>query len=295
MKLLMLVNPLAGRKQGEKVARKTQAIFNARGIDVEIGCSRHIRHLSEIAAMEVNNGWDGIVALGGDGTVFEVINGMMRGNPDLPIPLGIIPIGSGNSFVRDLAIKNRDDAIRKIVAGKTRAVDLGRCDCDDRTLFFINILGFGFVSDVVQRAARYKRWGDFSYLIGVFLETMRLASCHLDFEIDGQRYQRDTVFVEICNSTKTGGDMIMAPHAKIDDGLLDVVLLNRISRARLLAALPRIFRGTHLKLQEVETFSGRRMRFQPAGNKALTPDGEIAGTTPMAVSVLPGKVRVFDS
>ena len=295
MKLLMLVNPLAGRKQGETIARETQGILNARGIDVEIGCSRHIRHLSTIAATEVNNGWDGIVALGGDGTVFEVINGMMRGNPDLPIPLGIIPVGSGNSFVRDLAIANRDDAIRKIVAGKTRAVDLGQCDCDDQTIFFINILGFGFVSDVVRRAARYKRWGDLSYLIGVFLETMRLATCRLDFEIDAGRFRRDAVFVEICNSTRTGGDMIMAPHARIDDGLMDVVLLNRISRARLLAALPSIFRGKHLKLQEVETFSGRRMRFQPALPKALTPDGEIAGATPITVSVLPGKVRVFDS
>lgn len=295
MKLLMLVNPLAGRREGEKVARETQAEFESRGIEVEIGSSLHIRHLSAIAEMEVNNGWDGIVALGGDGTVFEVINGMMRGNPDLPIPLGIIPVGSGNSFVRDLSIENRDDAIRKIAAGNTRAVDLGRCECYDQTIFFINILGFGFVSDVVRRAARYKRWGDFSYLIGVFIETMRLKSDRLDFAIDGQRFRRDTVFAEICNSTKTGGDMIMAPQAKIDDGLLDLVLLNRISRARLLAALPRIFQGTHLKLKEVETFSGKTMQFHPTTDKALTPDGEIAGTTPISVSVLPGKVRVFDS
>ncbi|WP_054033682.1 diacylglycerol/lipid kinase family protein [Desulfatitalea tepidiphila] len=295
MKLLMLVNPLAGRRHGIKIAHETRAIFKTLGIDVQIGCSRHVRHLAAIAEMEVDNGWDGIVALGGDGTVFEVVNGMMRGNPRPKIPLGIIPVGSGNSFVRDLGIRRREDAIRKIAAGKTRPVDLGRCDCDDQTIYFINILGFGFVADVALRAARFKRWGDFSYLIGVFFETLRLAPCPLEFEIDGQCFRRDNVFVEICNSTKTGGNMIMAPHARIDDGLLDVVLLNRIGRPRLLSALPRIFNGTHLRLPEVETFTGRTMRFRPARPQSLTPDGEIVGQTPITVTVLPGRVQVFDA
>ena len=295
MKLLMLINPLAGRKRGKIVAQKSLNMFQQQGIEVEYCYSEHAGHLSEIAASEVNGDWDGIVALGGDGTLFEIINGMMRGNENLPIPLGVMPVGTGNSFFRDLSIQTHDDAIRKIINGKTRKVDLGKCVCAEQTFYFINILGFGFVSDVAQVASSYKRWGALSYVIGVFTITMRMESYHLDFEIDGRQFQRNNIFVEICNSTRTGGDMIMAPQAKIDDGLLDAVVLNKTSRSRLLSAFPKIFKGTHVHMPEVETFTAREMEFRPAVSKMLTPDGEITGHTPIRVSVLPGRIRIFDS
>jgi diacylglycerol kinase (ATP) len=295
MKLLMLVNPHAGRKQGKIVAEKSLTIFRQKGIGVHCCYSEYAGHIAEIAKREVNKPWDGILAIGGDGTLFEIINGMMRGNQGLPLPLGIIPVGTGNSFSRDLAIQSYENAIEKIVNGKVRKVDLGKCVCPDTTFYFINILGFGFVSDVAQKAAAYKKWGDLSYVIGVFIITMKLESFSLAFEIDGRSYQRENIFVEICNSTKTGGDMVMAPQAKIDDGLLDVVLLNKTSRLRLLSALPKIFKGTHIHMPEVETFTAREMQFRPAHSKILTPDGEINGQTPIMVSVLPGKIPIFDT
>lgn len=295
MKLLMLVNPLAGRKRGTMVAQKSLEIFQQQGITIKSCISEHAGHLAEIAEREVNGDWDGIVVVGGDGSLFEVINGMMRGNDQLPIPLGVIPVGTGNSFSRDLAIQNHDQAVQKIIEGKTRNVDLGRCVCAERTFYFINILGFGFVSDVAQKASFYKQWGSLSYILGVFIITAKLESYHLDFEIDGQSFQRENIFVEICNSTKTGGDMIMAPQAEIDDGFLDVVLLNKTSRLRLLSALPKIFKGTHVQMEEVETFRAKALQFRPAVSKILTPDGEIIGHTPISVSVLPGKIRVFGS
>jgi diacylglycerol kinase family enzyme len=89
--------------------------------------------------------------------------------------------------------------------------------------------------------------------------------------------------------------MIMAPQARIDDGLLDVVILNKVSRRRLLTALPKIFKGTHVHMSDVETFQAREMRFQPQEARVLTPDGEITGQTPISVSVLAGKLQVFDS
>ena len=87
----------------------------------------------------------------------------------------------------------------------------------------------------------------------------------------------------------------MAPQAKIDDGLLDVVILNKTSRLKLLSALPKIFKATHIHMQEVETFTAREMQFNPAASKVLSPDGEILGQTPITVSVLPRKINVFDS
>ncbi len=293
MKLLMLTNPRAGRSRGTAVAEKSLDLFRQHGITVETVFSEYPGHLVEIAAREVNGSWDGIVALGGDGTLFEVINGMMQGNPELPLPLGVLPAGTGNSFSRDLAIRTHADAMDKIIAGHTRPVDLGECLCADRRFVFINILGFGFVADVAQKAWSYRRWGALNYVIGVFIITKNLQSYPLEMEIDGQSFRRDNIFVEISNSQKTGGDMIMAPDAKIDDGLLDVVVLNKVSRLRLLSALPKIFKGTHLQMQEVEHFTARNMTFRTTPAKALTPDGEIAGSTPISISVLPGKIRIF--
>jgi YegS/Rv2252/BmrU family lipid kinase len=295
MKLLLLVNPLAGRNQGTRVAEKSLKIFKQHGIRVDTRYSQFAGHLTRISEEEVNGNWDGIIALGGDGTLFEVINGMMKGNRDLPVPMGVIPAGTGNSYSRDLGIKTHDDAVSKILNRHVRSVDLGQCRHGEETFYFINILGFGFVADVVQKAFHYKKWGDLSYIIGVILVTLRLSSYRLEFEVDGRSYERDNIFVEICNSTKTGGDMMMAPSAEIDDGYLDVVILNKLSRLRLLSVFPKIFKGTHIHIPEIETFRAREMRFQPAVKKSLTPDGEIAGHTPIAVSVLPGKIRVFDS
>ncbi len=293
MKLLMLSNPLAGRRRGLAVAEKSLEMLRQRGHTVDNIFSDRPGHLVEVAAKKVNGAWDGIIALGGDGTLFEVINGMMKGNPELPIPLGVLPAGTGNSFSRDLGIGTHADAIELIAAGATRPVDLGECRCDDTSFVFINILGFGFVADVAQKAYSYRKWGALNYVIGVFIITRNLKSYPLEFEIDGRSFQRDNIFVEISNSRKTGGDMIMAPDASIDDGLLDVVILNKLSRLRLLSALPRIFAGTHLKMREVEHFTARTMSFRSTPAKVLTPDGEITGTTPITVNVLPGKIRVF--
>ena len=295
MKILMLVNPIAGKKQGIAESQRALQLFNSHNVTVKVIYSERPRHLVEIARNEVNNGWDGIAAVGGDGTLFEVINGMAQGNPDLPVPLGVIPVGTGNSFSRDLNIASPDDAVRNIVKGSTRRVDLGKFTVDEQDYYFINIIGFGFVADVAERASLYKKWGALSYIIGVIQVTRRLQSYHMTFEIDGVNYERDNVFVEICNSTKTGGDMIMAPDAKIDDGLLDVVALNKLSRRKLLATFPKIFKGTHIHIPEITTFKAREMTFYPDVSKILTPDGEIFGSTPLSVSVVPGKIRVFDA
>ena len=111
--------------------------------------------------------------------------------------------------------------------------------------------------------------------------------------IDGTAYQREYIFTEICNSTKTGGNMIMAPDAQIDDGLLDIILLNNISKLNLLKVFPQIFKGTHVHDSHAETFKGRHIKIVTETPQRLTPDGEVFGTTPIEVSILPSKINMF--
>lgn len=294
MKILLLVNPAAGRKRGKDTAVQALQLFQQKGISAEARYSEFGGHMYQLAESAVKESWDAIVAVGGDGTLYEIINGMLAGNPALPIPLGIIPVGTGNSFSRDLNIDGLNTAVDKIARANVRKVDLGQYECSEGTRVFINILGFGFVADVANEAHKHKRWGALSYVIGVFVITARLESYALEMEIDGQKLTRQNCFVEISNSTKTGGDMLMAPQALIDDGFLDVVILNKISRLGLLKAFPKIFNGTHINLPEVEIFKAQNIRMKTDSPKILTPDGEIRGTTPLSVTVLPKKLQVFD-
>jgi len=295
VKLILLINPSAGKHKGVKTANQAIDTFQKQGIEVEFFYSEYQGHLIELTRKVVEKENQGIVAIGGDGTVFEVINGMMQADKSLPNPLGIIPVGTGNSFSKDLSIHSTEEAIQNIISGKTRPVDLGKCRYKDQLFYFINVLGFGFVADIVKQALSYKKLGDLSYVIGVFLTLKNLESYQLDFEIDGINYQRENIFVEICNSRMTGGNMLMSPQTEIDNGYLDVVLLNKISKFGIVQAFPKIYKGTHISMKEVEVIRGKEMIFKPTVKKTLTPDGEIIGQTPIKLSILPRKIQIFDS
>ena len=112
-------------------------------------------------------------------------------------------------------------------------------------------------------------------------------------QIDGKTIERYCIFVKICNSRFTGGNMMVAPAAAIDDGLLDIVLLNRISKAPPLKLFPRIFKGTHVQAESVEVFRGKKIVLRTENPLPLTPDGETFGYTPIEVSIFPRKVEMF--
>lgn len=154
-------------------------------------------------------------------------------------------------------------------------------------------MGLGFVSDVAEVAARYKRFGDLSYLIGVFRRTLDLTVHHIELEADDKRYSGRNCFVEFCNSQYTGGNMRMAPRARIDDGLMDIVIAGPMSRARLLSALPKIYSGSHIQMDEVTHVRARRAVVKTRPAKRLLPDGELTErmAARVAVQVHPGMVQ----
>ena len=295
MRICLVVNPHAGRKQGLSVAERAVGLLREREIEGVLRVSTFPGHTVEIARDLDPDEWDGVVAVGGDGTVFELVNGLLSYREDTAMPVGQIPVGTGNSFIRDLGITSVEQAVENIAGLKLRRVDLGKFSYPDGAHYFINLLGAGFVSNVAYRAGRYKSLGSLSYIVGVLEEMIALKSGPVTLEIDGRVIERDCVFVEICNSRYTGGNMLMAPAADIGDGRLDVVLLNKVSRRRLLQLFPSIFNGTHVDADEVETFTGKDIRLRSEAPLALTPDGETFGNTPIEVSVHPGKLGMFGS
>ncbi|MDA3940748.1 MAG: diacylglycerol kinase family lipid kinase [Spirochaetia bacterium] len=293
MKFCMIVNPHAGKRNGMAAAEAASKKLKEHGIDCEIEIS-NIPGDSITLASNLNiQDFDGILAVGGDGTLFEVINGLLKDRQDIKIPVGQIPVGTGNSFIKDLGIRNLEDSIKAIITGQTKAIDLGEFSYSQGKHFFINLLGTGFVSNVAYRARKYKKLGSLSYIFGVLEEVAVLKSTKIEINIDGKLINREAVFTEICNSRYTGGDMLMAPGAKIDDGYLDIIILNKVSRLKLLSLFPLLFKGEHVNDDAVEVFTGKNISLKSDKQLVLTPDGETFGDTPIDVTMHPKKIKMF--
>ncbi|OQX28596.1 MAG: hypothetical protein B0D92_08125 [Spirochaeta sp. LUC14_002_19_P3] len=289
----VIVNPNAGRKHGRRIAEEAVSKLKSRGIETEVFTSSRPGETLSLAQALDQRRYVGIVVVGGDGSMFEVLNGLYAGGQGLSIPVGQIPTGTGNSFIRDLGIFGVDDAVRAISADSRCPVDLGHCTLEGRTCQFINIMGAGFVANVARRAGKYKLFGAKSYLFGTLEELVHLNPVPIQLHVDGETIEHNAIFVEFCNSRLTGGNMLMAPMAKIDDGLFDIVVLTKTTRRRALKLLPTIFTGEHLNEPEIKVYRGGSIKLESAHPMALNIDGEIFGHTPIEIRIAARALQVY--
>jgi diacylglycerol kinase family enzyme len=205
-----------------------------------------------------------------------------------------LPLGTGNSFLRDFTDHGAEDALQAIVEDRHRPCDVVRLEHDQGELFYINLLSLGFVADVCSTAnRRFKRFGVASYALAVMLQTARLSPQPIRFRLDGGPWvEQEAIFVSLCNSRFTGGTMMMAPRAQTADGAVDVIVAGRMGRLGLLRAFPKIFAGTHLDLQELSGQTARKVEFDCPGPIALMIDGEVVTREPRLLEVLPAAVEV---
>jgi diacylglycerol kinase (ATP) len=294
MKLLLIYNPHAAHGNALRNLSSVEELFRARGLEFDLRLTLRPGHAVELVRAAELRSYDGVVAAGGDGTLFETVTGFYRHRSPPKIPIGVLPMGTGNAFARDLGLEadRFREAVDVIACAKPRKVDVGRITTGGERYYFMNIVGLGFVSDVVQTASRLKFIGNLSYTIGVLLRTVFLGSYGIRIEADGRVLERENIFTEISNTRYTS-NFLMAPDASIDDGLLDVTLLSRINRRRLLQCFPLIFTGKHVSMPEVETFKARHISITTDRPKVLTPDGELLGGTPVEIECLPRDVEVF--
>lgn len=239
--------------------------------------------------------FDGVIAAGGDGTLFEVLNGLYDHRPEDRLPLGLIPVGTGNAFARDLGLMPGDWArgIDIIKSGNLRPVDVGRVETKSEIFHFLNIIGLGFPVDALKTSKSLKMIGKPAYTLAVIREMLRLKSYRLLIEIDGDVIEEENVFVEISNTRYTGTSFLIAPAARLDDGRFDVILLRRLPRLRLLRLFPTIYRGTHVRFEEVRTCTAREVKIIRPQQRLLAPDGELRGETPATVTCLRQDLEIF--
>ena len=294
MKILLVYNPFAGHGRAKKILPEVEAEFTKHNIEFDLQLTDYPEHATEIIKEAKFKTYDAIIAAGGDGTLFEVINGYYMNSARKKPPLGILPIGTGNAVARDLElhVSKWKEAIEIIAQMKPRKVDVGKFTSHGQSYYFLNILGLGFVADVTKTAKGLKALGNISYSLGVLYQMLKLKSFKLKIELDGKLLERDNTFVEVSNTTYTS-NFYMAPKAKIDDGLLDITLLNKLSRIGLLKAFPKVFTGEHVNLPVVETFTAKHIKITTDPSKVLTPDGELIGITPVEIECLHQDIEVL--
>ena len=294
MKIALIANSRSGGLSEENLLPEFENEFKKHHIEFDLLRTQYHGHATQLVKQISMREYDAIVSMGGDGTNFQVLNSVLKYHGDSQIPpLGILPCGRGNSFAKDLQIFSGRDGIDALRRQTTRAVDVCQFSQNQTAHYFVNLMGFGFVTDVAKTACRLKWAADFSYVIGVFYRLMGLTFHQMVLEIDGEVISGRNCFVEICNSKYTGGNMLMAPEAVIDDGLFDAVVVSPLSRASLMATFPKIFKGTHGEHRAVKFIQGKSAVVYTQPQKTLLPDGEIFGTTPTKITILPRLVKYF--
>jgi diacylglycerol kinase (ATP) len=235
---------------------------------------------------------DRIVVAGGDGMVHLGAN-LCAGTG---IPLGVIAAGTGNDIARELGLPVRDAAksVERLLSGATRVVDVARHTTGaGEAKWFLGVLAAGFDAVVNERANQW-RWpkGPMRYNLAILRELPLFRAIPYVLELDGQRIETEAMLVAVGNGPAYGGGMRVTPGALFDDGLLDVLILNKISTPEFLRVFPQVFKGTHVSHPAVQILQARTVRLEASGIVSYA-DGERFAALPMTMEVVPGALTVL--
>ncbi len=293
----MILNPYAGNWTGARRANDIRAALLAAGVKHDLVLTERPGHAVELARRAHDEGYDAVVAVGGDGTVNEVVNGLARAaqvdKPGIVGTLGIIPIGTGNDFAEMSGIPlNLLEASRRLAQGRTRLIDIGRVN--DR--FFSNECGIGFEAQVAIEAQRLKRLRRFLvYLVAVFRALFRYRQPTMTVKWDTGEVTQRILMVSAGNGRRAGGGFYLTPEAKFDDGLLDYMYADALSRPEILRLLPKAMNGTHI--YEPVAHLGRTTRLTITSTVPVPVhcDGEIltAEAQQVNIEVLPARLQLI--
>jgi diacylglycerol kinase (ATP) len=300
LRIAVAINPTASFGKGSHVGPAVVATLRALGHDVTSLQEPDFAQLYDTASKAVAGRPDALVVVGGDGMVHLAAN-VLAGTK---VPLGIVASGTGNDMARGLGLPFDDveASIRALVAAldrPPRSIDLGRVrHVDDETgqeatRWFACVLSAGFDAIVNERANRMT-WpkGASRYLVALGLELARLKPIEYRLELDGNELTTTGALISVGNNVSLGGGMKVTPDAKVDDGMLDVLVVQALSRTAFLRIFPRVFKGEHVTDRRVAIYRARRIRIESDAVVAYA-DGERIGPLPVDIEVVPGAMRVL--
>ncbi len=293
---LAVVNPAAGGGRCGRMVGEALARVRAAGIAVDVDETKAEGHATELVRDAYARGYRKFIAVGGDGTAFEIMNGLFpeaaSGDPPL---LAFLPLGTGNSFLRDFTTNAAAHAVEALIAGKSRPCDVFRLKHKSGEYYFLNLFNVGFAADVAMlRHRRFRRFGELGYLFALFVTLARLNRRAFPLSVDGSSDvdRRRSLFLTFNNSKYTGGKMMIAPQAETADGLIEYVRWGPIGRLGLIWNLPGLYSGSHIRHRLAERAGVRRVEFFLDAPVDVALDGEVATLHCEAIDVLPNALRV---
>lgn len=290
-KILFIVNPVAGKGSGVGYIKKIQEFMSTSECEYQLKISNRVGNITDLARSGIEEGFTDIVSVGGDGTLVETLNGI---DFSKEVTLGVLPCGTGNDFARVLGMPiDFNESMQVIMDRQIKTIDIGVAN--DK--LFINSCGCGIDSQIVQDAQLVKRRisGPASYLISTIKNLATYRSQKVYIKIDDLEMHRKIILAAICNGKYFGGGMKITPDAEIDDGYLDVCIVNDLSKPKLLALFPSIFRGDHIHIKPtVEMYRAKEITIKNIEGTMITnTDGNITGLTPLYVKLYKEKLSVI--
>jgi len=293
---LAVVNPAAGGGRSRWLLQPALDRLRAGGIRIDVIETRAPNQAAELARSAYATGRRRFIAVGGDGTSYEIVNGLfpLAVGGERPT-LAFLPLGTGNSFLRDFTDQGVEYAIASLLAGRSKPCDVLRLKHQDGVIHYINLLSIGFSADVATlRARHFSGWGELGYQSSIFICLARFRRRPFPLSVDGEEKidRRPCLFLTFSNSKFTGGTMMIAPKAEVDDGLIEFVRWGPIGRVGLIRNLPRLYDGTHIEHPLAERRAAKRVKFALDSPIDVMVDGEVLTLHCEELDVLPSALNV---
>jgi len=270
--MLFIVNPIAGRDKAKKLIPFIEEKMDKTNIKYSISLTSQPKEATSLTLKGLEDGFDTIVAVGGDGTINEVAMGIIQKGHGA---LGIIPGGTGNDLARSLNIPlDPEDALYTLLSGEKKHIDYGRIN----GRFFLNVASMGLDADIVKRTEDVKKVvkGKIAYTIGLLITLVVYKPQKLIVELDNEVLEIDAMLTAVANGKYYGGGMKICPMAVLDDGSFHVVVVKKLSKLKLLRFFPLVFKGTHVKLTDlVQVYSSKRVKLRFDKELLLNIDGDV--------------------
>jgi YegS/Rv2252/BmrU family lipid kinase len=288
MKILFIVNPVAGKGKAKGLVPLIEGICEKRNVNYNIKFTTAPGEASQIAKKGAEEGFDRIVSVGGDGTLNEIVNGMVGTDA----AIGVVPGGSGNDFIKTINLhRDVEQIIYDNIDGNAIKVDLARCNGRD----FINIGSAGMDAKVAHETVKMKRIfsGKTAYIAAAIKTIFTYKGDRVLVDIDGKSFEQEATLLAVANGRYYGGGMLPAPDADIQDGLFDICVVKKFNPVQMLYLMPKYMKGKHGSIKGVRFYKGKRIIIESDNVLTVNLDGEIIMDKKIVFEILSEHVNVI--
>lgn len=299
----LIVNPVSGSGRGKRDWLQVSTLLKEAGIGFKYTFTEYRGHATDLARKAVEEGWRGIICVGGDGSANEVINGIFTQNnaSTKDVSIALIPVGVGKDWGRTIGIpSNYTDAVNAIKNASTFIQDAGLVQYYDagtlKKRYFANVAGIGYDALVTEKANLMKeqgRSGTLPYLLSLITCLLKYRYTSVKLKVDGIELKDDVFSINVGICKYSGGGMMQVPEAIPDDGLLDLTLIKSIGKLEVLKNVKNLYDGSFIQHPRIETFRGREIIIESKPKIYLEVDGESLGHTPLRFNIIPKSVKVI--